>query len=432
VCSLLPSARPLLYSPLRKLLHPLSMSDVLCYWEKQGADKLCAVHCVNALMQGPYFSEVDLAKHAHELDAAENALLQGANTESTNVDASGNFSIGVIEASLKTRGFRCVNTQHPDVAATIRENPGGEAGYICNSHAREHWFTIRRVKGRWWDLDSLKHAPQGIGDVYLAEFLNATREQGFTIFVVRGTGYLPDPTPGNFTGRLQSHQHFLNDSKIEALKKQGLEKEQREAEEAQRVGGGDGAGSDEPAGPSFTKIAPADRRQPQETDWESLGGGQRLDGGSGAGAPGAAGAVSSTTDDAELQAALRASMMDSGAGGHGGVEPPEEPVAGTPGLCTVQVRLPSGKRAQRRFLREEHSLAQLFAWLERASAEDASLGLPVLTACESYSLTKRGFPGGQVKIERLAGAAKIGGEEADAKTLKECGFESQEALMLQL
>ena len=28
------------------------------YWEKQGTDRLCAVHCLNSLLQGPLYTEV--------------------------------------------------------------------------------------------------------------------------------------------------------------------------------------------------------------------------------------------------------------------------------------------------------------------------------------------------------------------------------------
>lgn len=413
--------------------------SVACYWERQGADKLCAVHCVNALLQGPHFTEVDLAKHAHELDAQERALLGTAGGESTNVDASGNFSIGVIEAALKTRGYRCYNTQHPAIAGSVRDNPGSESGFICNSHAREHWFTIRRVNGRWWDLDSMKHSPQSIGDVYLAEFLLATEQQGFTIFVVRDTSSgdtpvgskaaeLPHPLPGAFSGRLAGSQHFLTEGRIEELKRAGEQKEQQEADEAQRIGGGGGeGGGGDSAAPSFTVIAPADKRK-QETDWKSLGAGQSLGGG-------AAGAADGM-DDPELQAVLRASALEaaqsSGAAAAAAAAVPEEPAAGSPGVTTIQVRLPKGKRMQRRFLVAEHTVEQLCAFLEGSSVEDASLGLPVLTA-QKYSLMKRVIPGGQLKIERDGGSTKIRDEEAGPKTLKEAGFETGgEALTLQV
>lgn len=28
------------------------------YWEKQGSDRLCGQHCLNSLMQGPFYTEV--------------------------------------------------------------------------------------------------------------------------------------------------------------------------------------------------------------------------------------------------------------------------------------------------------------------------------------------------------------------------------------
>ena len=31
------------------------------YWEKQGFDKLCGVHSLNSLVQGPIYNEIALA-----------------------------------------------------------------------------------------------------------------------------------------------------------------------------------------------------------------------------------------------------------------------------------------------------------------------------------------------------------------------------------
>lgn len=41
------------------------------YWEKQGKDRLCGLHCINSLMQGPVFNESNLASIAYELDQYE-------------------------------------------------------------------------------------------------------------------------------------------------------------------------------------------------------------------------------------------------------------------------------------------------------------------------------------------------------------------------
>ena len=73
------------------------------YHEKQ-SDALCGQHCLNNVLQGPYFTAFDLADVAHELDAKERDLMlaSGMDTEeaikflaedSGNVDGSGNFSV---------------------------------------------------------------------------------------------------------------------------------------------------------------------------------------------------------------------------------------------------------------------------------------------------------------------------------------------------
>ena len=67
---------------------------------------LCGRHCLNNLLQGPYFTEFDLAEIAQELDARERELMlaEGADTadairflaeDSINVDEAGNFSVTV-------------------------------------------------------------------------------------------------------------------------------------------------------------------------------------------------------------------------------------------------------------------------------------------------------------------------------------------------
>ena len=37
------------------------------YWEKQGQDMLCGLHCINSLLQGPIFDEISLSQIAREL-----------------------------------------------------------------------------------------------------------------------------------------------------------------------------------------------------------------------------------------------------------------------------------------------------------------------------------------------------------------------------
>ena len=35
--------------------------DHLVYFEKQGNDLMCGLHCINALLQGPIFDEVSMS-----------------------------------------------------------------------------------------------------------------------------------------------------------------------------------------------------------------------------------------------------------------------------------------------------------------------------------------------------------------------------------
>lgn len=73
----------------------------MLYHEVQES-KLCAVHCVNTVLQGPFFSEFDLAALASDLDRSERQMMLGGSTtgdflseESHNVSLDGDFSIQV-------------------------------------------------------------------------------------------------------------------------------------------------------------------------------------------------------------------------------------------------------------------------------------------------------------------------------------------------
>jgi Ataxin-3 len=75
------------------------MSDLVpaVFHEKQEG-QLCAQHAVNNLLQGSYFTAVDLAELARELDAEERLACSEkekgvAEGESSNYDESGFFSV---------------------------------------------------------------------------------------------------------------------------------------------------------------------------------------------------------------------------------------------------------------------------------------------------------------------------------------------------
>ncbi|CAG8506215.1 13167_t:CDS:2 [Ambispora gerdemannii] len=169
------------------------MSDLIPYlfWEKQEG-QLCAQHCLNSLLQGELFTAVDLSVIARTLDQAEQAALQeGAlpgqvipnpSIKSQNMDDSGFFSVQVLSEALK------IIPIGSEQCEGVRGHPDDEIAYICNLH--EHWFCLRKFGGtptRWYNLDSLLRGPEWISQTYLGMLLSQLENDGYNIFVVRGT-----------------------------------------------------------------------------------------------------------------------------------------------------------------------------------------------------------------------------------------------------
>ena len=99
----------------------------ILYHEKQES-ALCGQHCLNNLLQGPYFNAGALADIAHELDGKEKALMmaEGMTADaiafmreaSGNVDEQGNFSIQVLSEALKRSfGLELSDVRHEEVPA---------------------------------------------------------------------------------------------------------------------------------------------------------------------------------------------------------------------------------------------------------------------------------------------------------------------------
>uniref|UniRef100_A0A8C6SYP9 ubiquitinyl hydrolase 1 n=1 Tax=Neogobius melanostomus TaxID=47308 RepID=A0A8C6SYP9_9GOBI len=101
------------------------------FHEKQEGS-LCAQHCLNNLLQGEYFTPVDLSSIAHQLDEEEREYRTFLQQPSGNMDDSGFFSI------------------------------------------------------QWFNLNSLLTGPELISDTYLALFLAQLQQEGYSIFVIRG------------------------------------------------------------------------------------------------------------------------------------------------------------------------------------------------------------------------------------------------------
>lgn len=168
----------------------------MLYHEVQES-KLCAVHCVNTVLQGPFFSEVDLAALASDLDCKERqVMLQGVaataaapspgdflSEDSHNVSLGGDFSIQVLQKALEVWDLQVISVDCP-VAEPAQIDPELENAFICHLH--DHWFCMRKVNGEWYNFDSLYAAPQHFSKFYLSAYLDSLKGSGWSIFLVRG------------------------------------------------------------------------------------------------------------------------------------------------------------------------------------------------------------------------------------------------------
>ena len=137
--------------------------SIWIYHERQEA-ALCGQHALNNLVQAPIFSVEGLAEIAWQLDQLERNVLTEQQQQqqqqqqqhqsppeisSNNIDAAGNFSIQVLQAALQN-AFH-VTLSHlrvvvPHIVADITDIQG----FLC--HKSNHWFAIRTIGGRYWNL----------------------------------------------------------------------------------------------------------------------------------------------------------------------------------------------------------------------------------------------------------------------------------------
>jgi len=143
------------------------------YWERQGQDQLCAVHCLNSLLQGPFFTAVQLGDIAQSIEAEERKL---GLPPGQNVSMSGFFSVQVL---IHAVGVYRLSVDYID--SPFRLDLSKEAGLIVNKGA--HWRSYRQLEASWYDLNSLSNQPYLVseaevkGDLYKAEQVLAVRGQ---------------------------------------------------------------------------------------------------------------------------------------------------------------------------------------------------------------------------------------------------------------
>jgi ataxin-3 len=180
--------------PERTTFPPRDPTQTWIYHERQES-LLCGQHCLNNFVQSSVFSADQLADIAQSLDAEERMLYLDARQSSHeergkylseasgNVDESGNFSLEVLRRAL-SQTHRLELTAISGEAAKSMNPMNEEVGFIVNRSS--HWFTIRKIRGRWWNLNSTLGRPEAISDLFLSAFLSQLSGKGWQVFVACG------------------------------------------------------------------------------------------------------------------------------------------------------------------------------------------------------------------------------------------------------
>ncbi len=182
----------------------LSSMSLKIYHEKQESN-LCGQHALNNVLQIPgAFTPVSLSEIANKLDEQEKSMGL-SNFTSQNVDASGNFSVQVLSNAL-SQGYK-MNLVNWNAESERDRDVLNEQGLILNR--MNHWLAIRKIKDKWWNLDSTLPHPQFISDFYLSSLIAQMRADGFTIFLVDGLKPIVTTSSSN-TSNVYSLNSFLS------------------------------------------------------------------------------------------------------------------------------------------------------------------------------------------------------------------------------
>ncbi|KAJ7072306.1 Josephin-domain-containing protein [Mycena amicta] len=153
------------------------------YHEAQEAGSmLCAQHALNSLLQGNYFTAPDLSVLAKELDTLEESHDDDNHgTRSGNMDDTGFFSLHVLENALKVWGFGLTRWRSEEMRP-LHDHPDTQLAFILNYE--QHWFTLRRFGPHWFNLNSFSARPEWVSKLYLGMVLQQAEADGYSVFVV--------------------------------------------------------------------------------------------------------------------------------------------------------------------------------------------------------------------------------------------------------
>ena len=201
------------------------------YFEKQSNDRLCGLHCLNNLLQGPFLDIVTLSEIGIELDKRESELT-GIKSQN-NVDDDGNYGVQVLEKALNMYGARLKLLKKRQAISYVEGGNDVEA-LIFNSST--HWYSIRKINGIWFNLNSTNEypGPEIISDFYLSAFIQGAEDIGYTNFLITNLPKLPDLNSEMYKN-LQDYQNLVKiEDIIEAKERKAQKKKEREEEQKKK------------------------------------------------------------------------------------------------------------------------------------------------------------------------------------------------------
>lgn len=194
----------------------------LIYFEHQSNDRLCGVHCLNSLLQGPFFDEIQLSEIGQKLDKMEKELiiddepLLSNQKNFTNVDETGNYNITVLTEALKIYNCEVSPVKQKETEKLLLNEIDKIEAFIFNSST--HWFCIRKIDHIWYNLNSTNEGPgpQIISDFYFGAFIKGTEEIGFTNFLITNLPPLLSLDDIIYT-KLKPHQRLASIEEIKSF-----------------------------------------------------------------------------------------------------------------------------------------------------------------------------------------------------------------------
>ena len=105
------------------------------------------------------------------------------------MDDSGNYNVQVLSEALKVYNAELISINTKKLITMLKDDVDG---ILFNSST--HWFTIRKIDGIWFNLNSTNSTPgpEIISDFYLSAFIQGTVDIGYTNFMIKNLPRLPD------------------------------------------------------------------------------------------------------------------------------------------------------------------------------------------------------------------------------------------------